>query len=380
MSTWNGDFSKLKVVKHTSSSNSSRSGWFTEKEIERFRVYVEFKMNEKGLKSNFTVVHADRLEYLFELYDTYLFDNRISAKLKALNSTLTFETKIASKEGIMGFFQYDKSHGSARCNYKLNLPSERFSKLFSAGESSYSANGLHCKTKLECYIVTFEHEFCHLLHHILVDFTLASTSKKYTMAHGRLFMCLVKKLFYHKDYRHAILGGLDSTNTLSKETTHLGQIVALKDRKTNKEYTCKVMAKNPRMAVLECFLTKNGKIDQTVPPVIISAGYNRIRSTDLDETEISFLQNSPVRLTPQTAHVGQIITVQDGDKMQKGIIIDKKRTNVVFLIYKQNDKGEIIVPRDTRLYKAKINVLFKTTSTPNENAIAQDLISRLTKR
>ena len=374
-----GILSRSLVTIMVRSKRDSKDVWFTKKEIEEFRVFVEFKLNEKGLKSNFTVVHADQLEYLFELYDTYLFDNRISAKLKAHNSTLTFETKIASREGVMGFCQYNKSHGSARCNYKLNLPSERFSKLFSAGEKSYSTNGLHCKTKLECYIITFEHELCHLLHHILVDFTLARTAKKYTMAHGRLFMCLVKKLFYHKDYRHAILGGLDSTNTLSKETTHLSQIVALKDRKFNKEYVCKVLAKNVRTAVLECFLTKNGKIDQTAPPVIISAGYNRIRSIDLDETETNFLQNAPVRLTPQTTHVGQIISVQDGGKMQKGIIIDKKRTNVVFLIYNQNDKGEIVVPRDTRLYKANINMLFKTTPTPNEKAIAQDLISRLKK-
>lgn len=349
-------------------------GWFTEQEIVKFRKFVEYKLNERGISSNFTTVTPKQLQYLFELYDEYLFNGRIRAALDARRSTLVFATSVTASYGVMGLCSFNKNHGVSQCSYKLSLPADRYAKLFSANERSHSTNGLDCSNRLQCYIITFEHELCHLLHHMLIDTILAKSAKRYTMPHGRLFMCLVKKLFYHKDYKHSMIQGLDTSNTLTKEKTNIGQVVNVKNTKTHMSFKCVVLAKNPKRALIECFSLKNGRIDPNIPPVTFNSAYSLLSPADLNEEERRFLKSKPVRLTSRTAYIGQIVSIPMKDK---AVIIDKKRTKVIYVVFNKNAKGEITTPLDGGKRRWNVNQLFIADSTPKEKAIAQAFIAKM---
>ena len=368
------------MVQSKRDSAHSKSDWFTEKEIERFRELVEFKMNEKGLSSNFTAVTNDQLQYMFELYDEYLFYGRISAALDNKHSTLALETSITAKVGVMGLCSFNKIHGSVSCNYRLCLPGYRFAKLFSVRENSYLNNGIHCKNRLQCYIITFEHELCHLLHHMFIDGILAKSDKKYTMAHGALFMCLASKLFYHKDYKHNLIKGVDSSKTLTKESTNLHQMVYINDVKRQQSFKCKVLAKNPKRALIECFSLKKGRIDPTVPPITYNSVYTSLLPTDINDEEERFLKSRPTKLESGAVSVGQIIYVPFKGNIRKAVITKRNRTTTFYVIYHQNKNGEITVPIDTKIYAWNVNRLFEANSTDREKAIARELVSKLKHR
>lgn len=99
------------------SSSHSKSEWFTEKEIERFREYVQFKLNERGVPSNFKKLSPGDIEYIFHLYDDILFSGRIQSTIRENHSRLSFYTlSSVVHEGLMGLCASDREHGSISCN------------------------------------------------------------------------------------------------------------------------------------------------------------------------------------------------------------------------------------------------------------------------
>jgi hypothetical protein len=163
------------------SSARSSSEWFTEKEIERFRVYVQFKLKERKILPNFKKLAPHDIEYIFHLYDHILFSDRIQSAIANTASNLSFNTLSRDiPEGTMGVCVTDKSRGSKSCNYEIHIPYSRFKSLFTKGEKSHSTGGINCTNRIQCILITFEHELCHLIHYIFVDRDLATKNRKYT--------------------------------------------------------------------------------------------------------------------------------------------------------------------------------------------------------
>ena len=246
------------MVRSKRDSAHSSSEWFTEKEIERFRVYVEFKLNERGVSSNFKKLSPSDIEYIFHLYDSILFSGRIQSTINDNHSRLSFYTlSSVVPEGLMGLCASDREHGSISCNYEIHIPYSKFKSLFTKGERSHAASGINCNNRVQCLLITFEHELCHLIHYIFVDRDLAVKNRKYIEDHGELFKCLAKTLFYHNKQYHVLVEGVDSSKTLTKSTAFVGQYVERAGEEDNK---CIITEITPKTAVLECFDLTNGKI------------------------------------------------------------------------------------------------------------------------
>lgn len=71
-----------------------------------------------------------------------------------------------------------------------------FSSLFQDGQSFQSANGLYCRSQLDCLLLTLEHEIVHLLIDLFCD-----TRKN---GHGADFKELVQNIFGHSDVTHSL--------------------------------------------------------------------------------------------------------------------------------------------------------------------------------
>lgn len=328
--------------------------WFTKDEILAFRKLVASKLGEKGVPSNFEKITAKQLEYIFELYDRLLFKGDLTKKLKTSNSKLLFSTSVIKNASHAGLCTQNRKHGVRECTYTLTLPYAFYVKLFNKGETSYYNGGIECNTRLECYIITFEHELCHFIHHLFIDQSLAISGRKYTLGHGRLFMCLMRKVFYLEHYRHNMAEGADAREILTKATTSIGQVVQFT---TNKgvAYKAIVIAKlpvNARVIVYEVDSTGIVKVvNSDKSPGEWRLPYEVLRPSTLSQTErkriesmkLSHESKHGVALTKSTAVLGGLVTFTNNGIVHVGVLLKKNpATALVVEIEDELDGGDAL--------------------------------------
>ena len=138
-------------------------------------------------------LNVTQLRDLFDLYDLHFFDNAFNRYLVPPNK---FEVKFTTHAVTTAGFC--KRTG---CEYYISINKSIFTdKLFTgAAQHFHAANGLVCRTKLDCLQLVMEHEMIHLLQFIWHQ--CANTKQS---AHGVEFKQLAKNIFGHTETKHEL--------------------------------------------------------------------------------------------------------------------------------------------------------------------------------
>ncbi len=129
---------------------------------------------------------------MFDLYDRHFFDHAFNRYLVPPNKfDVKFTTHATTTAG------YCKRTG---CEYSIEINKSIFTdKLFTGAERYHAANGVVCRTKLDCLQLVMEHEMIHLLQYI---WRQCGNSKQ--RAHGKEFKRLAKAIFGHTETKHEL--------------------------------------------------------------------------------------------------------------------------------------------------------------------------------
>jgi hypothetical protein len=135
-----------------------------------------------------------QLRELFDLYDRHFFDNAFNRYLVPPNK---FEVKFTTHATTTAGFC-----SRTGCDYYISINKSIFTdRLFTgAAQHFHAANGLVCRTKLDCLQLVMEHEMIHLVQFIWHH--QCGNSKQ--RAHGREFKRLAKNIFGHTETKHEL--------------------------------------------------------------------------------------------------------------------------------------------------------------------------------
>lgn len=146
------------------------------------------------------------IEELFYAIDEHMLYGYVEEMLIKENSTVKFRISRGTRTA--------GTCGKDGCVYTISISNQLFDGLFKKGEKTLITNGLKCKSRNECLMLTLEHEMVHLI-------TMLIGSDD---CHGRIFQCVAKELFEHTDFRHEFTKG-DVDLRFNKEDVYVGLVV-----------------------------------------------------------------------------------------------------------------------------------------------------------
>lgn len=165
---------------------------------------------------NLPKITAAMMESIFDAYDAALFGGRIRRHLKETHSTITFKpnARLTAAAGRCG---------KAGCHYMMETSTKIFQSLDVSDAKKQRTAGIECTSRLECMLITFEHELIHLL------FVTGLASPQDN--HGHYFKQAAQTMFAHTSIRHDLLiderqekiGKIDLAKT--KADFRVGQLV-----------------------------------------------------------------------------------------------------------------------------------------------------------
>lgn len=174
---------------------------------------------------NFETINTKQIQQTFNVFDKIYFNNYITRNIG--NGVMIFEAsdKLSKSAGQCVYIKNNK-----QCKYILTISSKVLMNLFSNEEKSFSAGGIECKNRLECFILVFEHELIHLIIYFAC-FELGEGKEKHT----KTFKKMLYNIFGHTTYKHQfLLGDLERLKTrlnYLRNTIELGTIVTFKTKK-----------------------------------------------------------------------------------------------------------------------------------------------------
>jgi len=151
----------------------------------------------KNLGPNIEELNPVTLRSLFDIIDELYFGGEIMNYIKSTKSTLTLNV-ISDEEGnehkIAGVCGRDR-----KCDYYITINKDIFDYSFSKYTMSRSG-GLKCYNKLECMLITFQHEIVHLLIFLFCN-DKDTPSDNY---HGTMFKKICFSVFGQTDFTHKL--------------------------------------------------------------------------------------------------------------------------------------------------------------------------------
>lgn len=259
------------------------------------------------------------LRQIYDIYDKYFFDHKISTILNNRGDMIQFTvintSNIAGKysfitnptAGRTSFYQTNNNnlmqnaqsglpathqvshfqcgennvneegicHNKYHLIHTISISRLIFDKLYMNGEKSYLSNGLLCYNRLSALTNVFEHELIHLI--------IKITDVK-EQSHGPTFQKLAKDLFGHTDFRHNFGSGEGTELLKMKETVEslkAGDTVCFKIKgynqfssqngvKYDSEYLARILIVSKRTLTLEYY---DGIVEDNV---VLSKGRKKI--------------------------------------------------------------------------------------------------------
>lgn len=199
--------------------------------ISNLRKYIYYEIFTKNRIKSVLKIETYHLTKLYKLYDKYIFGNQLKRQIRKTNSKLILELSERKTKSVAGKCSKDG------CIYKISM----FKYIFTGLNNNISA-GVKCKTELDCFLITFEHELVHLM----LSIGLYPPNDK----HGKNFKYFVKNMFGHLSTTNS-LGVEVSDKTLTRSDLHLGDIVTFMSRTEN--IRGKILKLNPKKAVVLSF-------------------------------------------------------------------------------------------------------------------------------
>ncbi len=173
---------------------------YSKKEInERFeKVRQQVFIQSKQIKmDNFQVVSNNDVKLIFELYDTYFFDNYFKENKVIDRMAFDFSKKMTSAGGKLMYYKVTKQNP---IQFRMRISAYLIFNSFKDQTSNKTINlaGFETKNRLEALMHVIEHETIHLIEFIAFN---DSSCKKDN------FKKLANSIFGHTAFTHQLLTG-----------------------------------------------------------------------------------------------------------------------------------------------------------------------------
>lgn len=219
---------------------------YSKQEInERFeKIRQQVFLQSKQIKiDNFQVVSNDDVKLVFELYDTYFFDNYFKENKVIEKMAFDFSSKMTSAGGKLMYYKVTKQNP---IQFRMRISAYLIFNSFknnSTKAKTVNLAGFETKNRLEALMHVIEHEIIHLIEFIAFN---DSSCKKDNFKH------LANSIFGHTAFTHQLLTG--KLEALQEYNLKLGDWVSFSfDGKNYQGFIQKITKRATVMA-----LDKNG--------------------------------------------------------------------------------------------------------------------------
>ena len=141
---------------------------------------------------DFTAIHPDDLEFLFDAYDRRFLQGRTRRRIAP--GSLTF--RLSSRMTRAGGMTTRRQRVDGRADYEIAISSDVLFNGFASDDPGVSVAGIPCANRLDALQRIFEHEIVHL-----VEFLRAGKSN----CRARPFQELAHRLFRHRTHTHKLI-------------------------------------------------------------------------------------------------------------------------------------------------------------------------------
>ena len=179
-------------LRHVTTAEFRKWSW---KELLR-RVQQTVRPDLYRVRDAKTLMDARDLAAVFEAFDSVYFANSLWRAMCVKRGSLLFEFSAQPDPGSAA--AYTRREAGPRDDYVLTMYWPVFRPLFTAEHEHFFANGGKlCHSRLECLLMTFAHELCHLL-----EFRFCETPDE--ADHGITFQTLAFHLFGFTRMNHGL--------------------------------------------------------------------------------------------------------------------------------------------------------------------------------
>lgn len=148
-------------------------------------------------EANFTSIHSDDLEMLFELYDEMFFDCQLGPAARAGNTPLSFRVskRMTRVGGTTTRYRHYQKRGP-KWSYEIAISSTLLFSTFYDVNRTIEVTGIECRNRVEALQRIFEHELIHLTE--MVSWGDSSCSQE-------RFQSLAFQFFTHTEATHQLI-------------------------------------------------------------------------------------------------------------------------------------------------------------------------------
>lgn len=198
------------------------------------------------------------LLYIFQLYDRLFLQDRI-AQFFHEHPEQQLRFKFGKGTSSAGCCKHQKQDGITMHTISISRP---VMLRACSKNSTELVNGLQAQDRLECLLLTFEHELVHLMLY------LWRSSGQPREVHGPLFKTIARNLFGHTSFYHNI--GLDPQPDLDPIRAYLRPGIQITARDKDRLVPYQVVRVNPRGNAKTCLARNlNDQKNYRVPLALI---------------------------------------------------------------------------------------------------------------
>jgi hypothetical protein len=146
---------------------------------------------------NFTVVHSDDVERLFDLYDRQFFDGGCRKLLGNTPLGFRLSKRMTQAAGKAARRELRRRDGAVvRTDYEIAVSTTLLYQTFQDEESPILLSGIPCRDRLEALQRVLEHETVHLIEMLLWTQSSCSAPR---------FQSIANRFFGHTEHRHQLI-------------------------------------------------------------------------------------------------------------------------------------------------------------------------------
>lgn len=161
------------------------------------QIYWNLQKDQRRISPDFNRIHESHLAKIFELYDTYFFENELSQLLRELNHPLRF--RLSGKMTRAGGKTTREETWDGRKlltrKYEIAISTTLLFQTFQNGQQKANVTGVVCTDRLQALQRIMEHEIIHLVE-MMVWY--------HSDCFRRRFQVITHRLFRHTESTHQL--------------------------------------------------------------------------------------------------------------------------------------------------------------------------------
>lgn len=161
-------------------------------------IYSELLAESRWIRqANFTSIHSQDLEFLFERYDETFFDGLLAETIHRSETPISFRVskRMTKVGGTTTRYRLARSAGP-QASYEIAVSSTLLFSTFYDVQRPIMVTGVECRDRVECLQRIFEHELIHLTEMLIWDDSSCSRQR---------FQSLAFQFFTHTEATHQLI-------------------------------------------------------------------------------------------------------------------------------------------------------------------------------